>query len=144
MVKPCACIINVFHQKSNIIKKCVICNKKVEEDVCPNCGRAPKLFAKLTLEIKDSSGHLFIDLLDLKLESFIKMTSEEYMKIINDNNEEKIEEINRRILYKKYVFYGKYQPSFKGCYGFSVYKSWKIDDNFYKSLIQKLKYYLKL
>ena len=144
MVKLCACIINVFHQKSNIIKKCVFCNKKVEEDICPNCGRAPKLFAKLTLEIKDSSGHLFIDLLDLKLESFIKMTSEEYMKIINDNNEEKIEEINRRILYKKYVFYGKYQPSFKGCYGFSVYKSWEIDDNFYKSLIQKLKYYLKL
>ena len=83
MVKLCACIINVFHQKSNIIKKCVFCNKKVEEDICPNCGRAPKLFAKLTLEIKDSSGHLFIDLLDLKLESFIKMTSEEYMKIIN-------------------------------------------------------------
>ena len=76
-------LINFNHTKSNVCKKCIFCNKKIESDKCIICGKAPKLYFFLTIEIKDFSGHLLINLNGQKAENFSKITPDEYIKNIN-------------------------------------------------------------
>ena len=92
-------LFNFLHKKSNVSKKCIFCNKKIESEKCDICGNIPKLYFYFKLEIKDHSGHLLIDFFGQKAEMFLRISPEEYIKILNDNNEKKINEINKRILY---------------------------------------------
>ena len=67
------------------------------------------------------------------------MSPEEYINIINNNNEEKLKEIDKRILYKNYIFYGKFIPGITGTFNvFSILKFGEIEGNLYKNLIQSL------
>ena len=134
-------IINFEHTKNNIKLKCGFCDKLVEDEHFYYCEGIPKLHFTIKIEIKDCSGHLFTDLFGRNAEIFLNITPEEYIKIINDNNEEKLSEINKRILYKNYIFYGKIIPINNDSYScFSVYKFDEVNDRFYGDLIKKISF----
>lgn len=132
-------ITNFIHRSNNVVLLCSFCGKRVDDSHFFNCCGIPKLSFKLIIEIKDCSGHMLLDLYGKNAEEFLKMTPGEYIDIINSNNEEKLKEIDRRILYKNYVFYGKFIPSMKGAFNiFSIYKFGEVNGNLYKNLIKKL------
>ena len=138
-IKLFGTITNFIHRASNVASICSFCDKKVDDSHFFICCGIPKLSFKLFIEIKDCSGHIYSDLYGKIAEEFLKMSPEEYINIINNNNEEKLREIDKRILYKNYIFYGKYIPS--GPYNvFSILKCGEINGNLYKNLIQALAY----
>ena len=116
VIKIRGIILNFSHKKSIVSKKCIFCNKKIESEKCDVCGNIPKLYFYFKLEIKDCSGHLLIDFFGSKAEMFLRISPEDYIKILNDNNEEKINEINKRILYKYFIFFGNYNKNANGIF----------------------------
>ena len=142
-IKLRAYISNIIHRENNIYLRCDFCNKKVDKAHCLQCGRDSKLYFYIGLEIKDCSGYLYIELFKDKAESLFKMNPEEYIKIVKENNEEKIKEINSKILYKNYIFYCKSVP-IKGYFGgFSVIHFENEKKEYYRDLIQNLAFQLK-
>ena len=143
-IKICGRVLNCNHRKANVSFFCENCSRKVEVKHFENCKGKQKVILKLFIEIKDCSGKIFIELHEFTAENFLKISANEYIKAINENNEEKINEINRRILYKNYIFYGKTEPSLNKFYsGFTVYQIDEINAEYYKSLIPKLSQHLK-
>lgn len=137
-------IINFEHKIGNVKIKCNSCDKIVEDDHFYYCEGIPKLQFTIKIQIKDCSGNLYTDLFGRNAEIFLNITPEEYIKIINDNNEEKLNEINRRILYKNYIFYGKYITINNDSYsGFSVFKFDEVNGKLYRDLIKKISYNLE-
>lgn len=137
-IKVYGMISNCFHMKENIHIFCKMCNKRVNANHFNSCKGKKTINFNLLLEIRDCSGFLYIKLYELMIENLTKMPLEEYIKIINENNEEKIKEINDRILYKYYVFYGKHIPSADKSHNtFQVHLFDEASKDFYKSLITK-------
>ena len=138
-IKLFGTITNFLHRACNVSLICSFCDKKVDDSHFFICCGIPKLSFKLCIEIKDCSGHIYSDLYGKTAEEFIKVSPEEYINIINNNNEEKLKEIDKRILYKNYIFYGKFIPGITGTFNvFSILKFGEIDGNLYKNLIQSL------
>ena len=136
-IKLFGTITNFLHRACNVSLICSFCDKKVDDSHFFICCGIPKLSFKLFFEIKDCSGHIYCDLHGKIAEEFLKMSPEEYINIINSNNEEKLKEIDKRILYKNYIFYGKFIPS--GTYNvFSIIKCGETNGNLYRNLIQSL------
>ena len=132
-------ITNFIHRANNVVVSCSFCGKRVDDSHFLNCCGIPKLSFKLIIDIKDCSGHMLLDLYGKNAENFLEMTPGEYIDIINSNNEEKLKEIDRRILYKNYIFYGKCIPSTKGVFNiFSVFKFGEVNGSLYKNLIKNL------
>ena len=137
VIKLYVTITRIIHEKSHVIIKCNLCNKKIDDNHFFNCEGIPKLSFKLRIEIKDCSDTLSIDLYGKSAENLLKMTPDNYIQIINDNNIEILKEIDRRILYKNYVFYGRYNSISKGAFKFfSTYKFDELNKEFYKNLIK--------
>ena len=140
LVKIRGTLLNFIHTKNNIKRRCLLCSKPEENEYCELCGNKTNLSFKFSFEIKDCSGSLLTSLIGLKAELFLKMKPEEYIKIINDNNKKKIQEINDRILFKNYIFYGKYSQSQNGYNGgFNIIQFDEEKEVFYKNLIRILK-----
>ena len=139
IIKLFGTITNFLHRACNVALFCSFCGKKVDDSHFFNCCGIPKLSFKLCIEIKDCSGHIYSDLYGKIAEEFLKMSPEEYINIINNNNEEKLKEIDKRILYKNYIFYGKFIPGITGTFNvFSIFKFGEVNGNLYKNLIQRL------
>jgi len=143
VIKIRGIILNFSHKKSIVSKKCIFCNKKIESEKCDVCGNIPKLYFYFKLEIKDCSGHLLIDFFGSKAEMFLRISPEDYIKILNDNNEEKINEINKRILYKYFIFFGNYNKNANGIFSsFFVQDFGEENKESYNNLISNLVTYL--
>ena len=137
LIKLYVTITKIVHKRSNVIIKCNLCNKKIEENHFFNCEGIPKLSFKLGIEIRDCSDSLSIELYGKSAENLLKMTPDEYIQIINDNNIEILKEIDKRILYKNYVFYGRNNTVSKGPFKmFLTYKFDELNNEFYKNLIK--------
>jgi hypothetical protein len=74
---------------------------------------------------------------------FLRISPEDYIKILNDNNEEKINEINKRILYKYFIFFGNYNKNANGISSsFFVQDFGEENKESYNNLISNLVTYL--
>ena len=135
-------VVDIEHSETNVFSGCKNCYIKFD-DVCPTCGmHFKKLYFDYIIKIVDCSNYLWINLFGEIAENFLGIKPEEYQILIKNNNKHKLDKINKRILYHQFTFIGRYiSPNSdelkRG--GFSVIKYNKLDNDYFKQLIQKLK-----
>ena len=135
-------VVDIEHSETNVFSGCKNCYIKFD-DVCPTCGmHFKKLYFDYIIKIVDCSNYLWINLFGEIAENFLGIKPEEYQILIKNNNKHKLDKINKRFLYHQFTFIGRYiSPNSdelkRG--GFSVIKYNKLDNDYFKQLMQKLK-----
>ena len=142
LIKINGIVENIEHGEGNVFSGCKFCGKKFD-DICPTCNSYnKKLFFDFRIKIVDCSNHLWAHFFGENAENFLGITPEEYQILIKHNNKYRLDEINRKILYHEYTFIGKYvspnSDELKSG-GFFVILFKKVDNDYYKKLINQLK-----
>ena len=135
-------VMGIEHGDSNVFSGCKYCYKKFD-DICPVCNTYnKKLYFDFQIKIGDCSNYMWIQLFGESAENFLGISPEEYQILIKYNNKNKIEKLNKRILYNEYTFIGRYVSLTNNeskNVKFSVIQYRKVDKEHFKKLIQPIK-----
>lgn len=111
-----ATVTKMNHSERNFYKGCAKCHRKMEGDVCNSCSSGEKkTILSFSLNVRDASGLLWIDLFGDIGEKFLGMKGEEYENLIkseiNAEDNEGLKAINEKIEYRTFSFIGKVRES---------------------------------
>ena len=94
------------------------CKKKLIEDenglYCIKCCqtiKSPAYYLSISTKVKDANSEYWIDMFGPVAESFLNCTAEEYKKIFDDGNVDKLSDLIKRIEYKQYYMTIKFKQS---------------------------------
>ena len=108
IIKIRGIVTDFVNKGSNTYPCCVNCYRKIE-GFCNYCyNKNVKLQFKISVKIKDFSDYLWVEMSNETAENFLGVTPEYYQKLINNKNEDLLNEIRNRIMYKDYIFIGKF------------------------------------
>ena len=139
------------HSDRNYYHGCSKCFKKMEEEVCTFCScNEKKIFLTLNFKIRDATSSTWVEFFGDNAEKFIGIKGDEYERILKKetNNEENQEilEINKRIIYHTFSFLGKIKDrsyNEKKSYRFSAFRFSEKGPTHQKNLVKKLTNLLK-
>lgn len=139
------------HSERNYYIGCAKCHKKMETDVCPFCsGNDKKTILMFSVNIRDASSFIWVDLFGDIGEKFLGVKGEDYENILKngttaEENEELIP-INERIEYHTFSFIGKVRENIYNDtkrYRFSVFRFTERTPQHKKALTKTLSTLLK-
>ena len=116
--KICATVTQIIHNEKNYYMGCSDrnCKRKLIFDneknkySCPNCKRLydnPTYYYTLSLRVKDASCEHWIDIFGKTAENILKISAEDYRKLLMPRDENKLREISKLIEFKTFYFYVK-------------------------------------
>ena len=116
--KICATVTQIIHNEKNYYMGCSDrnCKRKLIFDneknkfICPNCKRLydnPTYYYTLSLRVKDASCEHWIDIFGKTAENILKITAEDYRKLLMPRDEKKLREISKLIEFKTFYFFVK-------------------------------------
>ena len=94
------------------------CKKKLIKDenglYCIKCCqtiKSPAYYLSISAKVKDANSEYWIEMFGPVAENFLNCTAEEYKKIFDEGNVDKLNELIKRIEYKQYYMTIKYKQS---------------------------------
>ena len=116
--KICATVTQIIHNEKNYYMGCSDrnCKRKLIFDneknkySCPNCKRLydnPTYYYTLSLRVKDASCEHWIDIFGKTAENILKISAEDYRKLLMPRDENKLREISKLIEFKTFYFFVK-------------------------------------
>ena len=116
--KISATITQIIHNEKNYYMGCadknckrkLIYNEENNNYMCPSCKKYyinPTYYFTLSLRIKDASCEHWIDIFGKTAENILKISAEDYRKLIIEKNERKLKELSKLIEFKTYYFWVK-------------------------------------
>lgn len=109
-------VFDVIHGKRNVYQGCPTkgCRRKLtlkgEEWFCDGCQKVfekPCYYYSITLKVKDATAYIIVDLFGEAGLSFFGTSPSEYIDILKESRKDKIDIINKRVMYKTFFFLGK-------------------------------------
>ena len=105
-------VTKLIHSERNYYFGCSKCHKKMEGDICNNCSTTEKkAIMTISVNIRDATSTLYVDLFGELAERFMGIKAEEYEKLIKNGTtveeNEGLLPINERIEYHTFSFIGK-------------------------------------
>ena len=141
LIKIYGTVVDMKHEDSNVFSGCKFCYKKFE-NICPTCNTYnKKLFFDFNIKIVDCSNYMWINLFGETAENFLGINPVEYQILIKYNNESKLNEINKRILYQTFTFIGRYMSSPSDSFtpvNFIAVQYNKEDKNHFKNILNEI------
>ena len=146
-----ATVAKLNHSDRNFYIGCAKCHKKMETDVCSFCScTEKKTIMTLSLNVRDASSNLWIDMFGELAEKFLGIKGEDYEKLVNNGNNfeenEGLTAINERIVYHTFSFVGKVRENTYNDtkrYRFSVFRFSELTGEKRKNLAKMLSNLLK-
>ena len=146
-----ATVAKLNHSDRNFYIGCAKCHKKMETDVCSFCScTEKKTIMTLSLNVRDASSNLWIDMFGELAEKFLGIKGEDYEKLVNNGNNfeenEGLTAINERIVYRTFSFVGKVRENTYNDtkrYRFSVFRFSELTGEKRKNLAKMLSNLLK-
>lgn len=149
--KISATVKKINHSYNNYYYGCENCKKKMNKNICENCGsKNKKIILHFSINVIDATSSLWLLLFGEKAESFLGVKGEEYKNILEkglSRENDELNKLNSKIKDKEFIFLGKTQyysyNESKG-YRFHVNYFSKKSKRHYISLTKYLKNLLKL
>ena len=141
LIKITGTVVDMKHEDSNVFSGCKFCYKKFE-NICPTCNTYnKKLFFDFNIKIVDCSNYMWINLFGETAENFLGINPVEYQILIKYNNESKLNEINKKILYQNFTFIGRYMSPPSDSFApvnFIAVQYNKEDKNHFKNILNEI------
>lgn len=141
LIKITGTVVDMKHEDSNVFSGCKFCYKKFE-NICPTCNTYnKKLFFDFNIKIVDCSNYMWINLFGEIAENFLGINPVEYQILIKYNNESKLNEINKKILYQNFTFIGRYMSPPSDSFApvnFIAVQYNKEDKNHFKNILNEI------
>ena len=141
LIKITGTVVDMKHEDSNVFSGCKFCYKKFE-NICPTCNTYnKKLFFDFNIKIVDCSNYMWINLFGETAENFLGINPVEYQILIKYNNESKLNEINKKILYQNFTFIGRYMSPPSDSFApvnFIAVQYHKEDKNHFKNILNEI------
>ena len=152
--KICATVTQIIHNEKNYYMGCSDrnCKRKLIFDneknkySCPNCKRLydnPTYYYTLSLRVKDASCEHWIDIFGKTAENILKISAENYRKLLMPRDENKLREISKLIEFKTFYFYVKPKLQMYNTISKKKLYASKIESIDVKNECKKIVFYLK-
>ena len=152
--KICATVTQIIHNEKNYYMGCSDrnCKRKLIFDneknkySCPNCKRLydnPTYYYTLSLRVKDASCEHWIDIFGKTAENILKISAEDYRKLLMPRDENKLREISKLIEFKTFYFYVKPKLQMYNTISKKKLYASKIESIDVKNECRKMVFYLK-
>ena len=152
--KICATVTQIIHNEKNYYMGCSDrnCKRKLIFDneknkySCPNCKRLydnPTYYYTLSLRVKDASCEHWIDIFGKTAENILKISAEDYRKLLMPRDENKLREISKLIEFKTFYFYVKPKLQMYNTISKKKLYASKIESIDVKNECKKIVFYLK-
>ena len=146
-----ATVTKINHSERNYYTGCSKCHKKMETDVCTFCsGTEKKVIYTLTVNVRDATSFLWIDIFGDIAEKFLGIKGEDYEALLKNGTtmeeNEGLIPINERVEYHTFSFIGKVKENVYNetkRYRFQVFRYAEITNEKRKNLAKMLTNLLK-